>query len=143
MSKFVKVRTELRNVELVKQALDDLRLVYEENVRYHHLYSGANEVAALLVRAPEGVPSASGPMRRARWKIMGDSMQLTGVKQTLQRIQQRYAYHMVVQETTRAGFAVVEEQTGRDQVIRMTVRRWNRRIKPSRIATSPEIATNA
>ncbi len=124
MSKFVKVRTELRSVELVKQALHDLRIVYEENVRYHHLYSGANEVAALLVRAPEGAfglkPNEDGAL-----EIMGDSMQLAGVKQALQRIQQRYAYHMVVHETAKAGFAVVEEQTGRDQVIRMTVRRWN------------------
>ena len=123
MSKFVKVRTELRNVELVKRALDDLRLVYEENARYHHLFSGSSEVAALVVRAPEGVfglkPDAQGAL-----VIMGDSMQLAGVRQTLQQIQQRYAYHMVVQETARAGFAVVEEQTGRDQVIRMTVRRW-------------------
>lgn len=124
MSKFVKVRTELRDVALVKQALDDLKLRYMENARYRHLFSGANEEAALVVHMPEGAfglkANAEGVL-----ELMGDSMQMAGVKQTLQRIQQRYAYHMVVQETARAGFAMVEEQTGRDQVIRMTVRRWN------------------
>lgn len=124
MSKFVKVRTELRDVALVKRALDDLHLRYLENARYRHIYSGANEEAALVVHTTGGAFGLKSNAEGAL-EVMGDSMQMAGVTQTLQRIQQRYAYHMVVQETARAGFALVEEQTGRDQVIRMTVRRWN------------------
>jgi hypothetical protein len=124
MSKFVKVRTELRDVALVKKALDDLKLRYEEDVRYRHYFSGANEAAALVVHARSGnfglKPNAEGAL-----EVMGDSMQMAGVRQLLAQVQQRYAYHMVVQETEKAGFALVEEQTGSDQVIRMTVRRWN------------------
>ncbi len=124
MSKFVKVRTELRDVALVKKALDDLQIRYEEDMRYRHFFSGANEEAALVVHAREGSfglnPNADGLL-----EVMGDSMQMAGVRQTLARIQQRYAYHMVVDETAKAGFALIEEKTGSDQVIRMTVRRWN------------------
>jgi hypothetical protein len=43
----------------------------------------------------------------------------------LQQVQQRYAYHKVLAEVEQAGFALVEEQTGKDHVIRMTVRRWS------------------
>ncbi len=124
MSKFVKLRTELREVALVKQALDDLKLRYDEDAQYRHIFSGANTRAALIVHAPGGNfglnPNAEGVL-----EVMGDSMQMARVKQTLAQIQQRYAYHMVMQETARAGFDLVEEQTGSDHVIRLTVRRWN------------------
>ncbi|MCB0082883.1 MAG: DUF1257 domain-containing protein, partial [Caldilineaceae bacterium] len=44
---------------------------------------------------------------------------------TLDQIQQRYAYHKVLAEVEQAGFSLVEEKTGADNVIRLTVRRWN------------------
>ena len=123
MSKFVKVRTELRDVTMVKQALDDLHLRYDEHARYDHAYSNASREAALLVRAPGATfglqPNADGVL-----EVMADDMAMHAVSQTLQRVQQRYAYHMVRAEVEKAGFDLVEEQTGRDQVIRMTVRRW-------------------
>ena len=37
VSKFVRVQTELREVSLIKQALDDLKLAYGENERYTHV----------------------------------------------------------------------------------------------------------
>ncbi len=36
MSKFVKVKTQLRDVALVKQALDDLEIQYEVDQQYTH-----------------------------------------------------------------------------------------------------------
>ena len=39
MSKFVKVKTELRDLSLIKQALEDLKLAYQENARYVHTWS--------------------------------------------------------------------------------------------------------
>ncbi len=40
MSKFVRVKTQLRDPALIKQALDDLRIRYKENERYTHRWSG-------------------------------------------------------------------------------------------------------
>ena len=39
MSKFVKVRTELRDLTMIKRALDDLELKYQENADYRHGWS--------------------------------------------------------------------------------------------------------
>ena len=58
------------------------------------------------------------------YEVVGDDMQLRGIQSLLQQIQQRYAYHKVLAETRKAGFDLVEESVGRDNVIRMTVRRW-------------------
>lgn len=124
MSKFVKVRTELRDLNMIKRALDDLKLEWKENARYTHAYSAHTEVAPLVVKTghaqfalratPEGIYEAAG-----------DDMQMKNIRAALEKVQQRYAYHMVVAEAAKAGFELVEEETGRDNVIRMTVRRWS------------------
>ena len=39
MSKFVRIQTELRDLALIKRALDDLALSDQENQRYTHVWS--------------------------------------------------------------------------------------------------------
>lgn len=124
MSKFVKVRTELRDLPLIKRALDDLKLTYSENERYTHVWSGHNETAPLVVKDKRAT-FALRSNEDGAYEVMGDDMQMGQIKSTLQQIQQRYAYHKVLAEVEQAGFALVEENTGKDHVIRMTVRRWS------------------
>jgi len=57
--------------------------------------------------------------------VLGDDMQMRSIKATLHKMQQRYAYNKVLAEVEKAGFDLVEEAVGNDNVIRMTVRRWN------------------
>jgi hypothetical protein len=124
MSKFVKVRTELRDLALIKRALDDLKLTYAENERYTHVWSGYNQRAPLVVKQ-KGATFAFRSNDEGAYEVVGDDMQMGQIKNTLQQLQQRYAYHKVLTEVEQAGFALVEEQTGKDHVIRMTVRRWS------------------
>ncbi len=124
MSKFVKVRTELRELGLIKQALDDLKLTYAENERFVHIWSGYNQVAPLVVKQ-KGATFAFRTNDDGGYEVVGDDMQMAQIKGALQQIQQRYAYHKVLAEVEQAGFALVEEKTGKDHVIRMTVRRWS------------------
>jgi len=58
------------------------------------------------------------------YELIGDDMQLNPIKKALDQIQQRYAYRKVLKETALAGFELVEEKIGNDDVIRLTVRRW-------------------
>ena len=124
MSKFVKVQTELRDINLIKHALDDLNITYNENANFTHMWSGFRGQVPLVVKvnhAQFGVrQTASG-----EYEVIGDDMQMKIIRKELGQIQQRYAYHAVRQATTEAGFELVEETVGRDQVIRMTVRRWS------------------
>lgn len=123
MSKFVKIKTELREVALIKRALDDLKLNYGENQHYTHLWSGFRGEVPLLVKQARATfgfrPNADGV-----YEAIGDDMQLAQIRTTVDQIQQRYAYHKVRAEVEQAGFALVEERVGKDNVIRMTVRRW-------------------
>lgn len=124
MSKFVKVKTELRDLTMIKQSLEDLRLTYSENAVWRHLFGGFSGKVDLVVTLPQ----ASFGLRKNEqevYEVLADDMQLRPIKETLQKVNQRYAYHKVVAETAKAGFDLVEEKVGADQVIRLTVRRWN------------------
>ena len=124
MSKFVKVTTELRDLSLIKRSLDDLKLSYQEDARYVHTWSGTVSKVPVLV---EGFKARFGlrPTEDGIYEAVGDDMQVRSIRSTLDQVQQRYAYHKVVAETALAGFDLVEETVGRDNVIRLTVRRWS------------------
>ncbi len=123
MSKFVRVKTELHELGLIKRALDDLKLAYRENQRYTHVWSGFAGEVPLVVQV-KGAKFAFRPTETGAYEAIGDDMQMATIHTQLDAIKQRYAYHKVLEEVEAAGFALVEEQTSRDRVIRMTVRRW-------------------
>lgn len=124
MSKFVKVQTELRERSFIKTALDDLKLRYTEDADYAHTWSGYRGKVDLLVRQGH-VTFGLKPNAEHVYEVLADDMQMATVRSVMTQVQQRYAYHMVVAESQKAGFDLVEEQVGRDQVIRLTLRRWS------------------
>ncbi|MBX3015846.1 MAG: DUF1257 domain-containing protein [Caldilineaceae bacterium] len=124
MSKFVRVQTALRDLALIKRSLDDLKITYQENARYVHTWSGFRGEVPLLINQ-QWVQFALRLDQEATYEVIGDDMQMATIRKTMEQIQQRYAYHKVLEETAKAGFTLVEEKTGRDQVIRLTVRRWS------------------
>lgn len=124
MSKFVQIKTELRDVALIKRALDELKIKYKEDARYVHLFSGFAGKVPILVQS-QGLSFGLRQGDGGAYEIIGDDMQTKQIQATMQPVQQRYAYHKVLAETEKLGFSLVEEQTGRDKVIRLTVRRWN------------------
>ena len=124
MSKFVKVKTELRDLGLVKRALDDLKIQYGENQRYAHVWSGFSGTLPLVVKHGH-FAFGLRPTEDGVFEVVGDDMQMSRVRPLLNQVQQRYAYHKIIAETEKAGFALVEETVGRDDVIRLTMRRWN------------------
>jgi hypothetical protein len=126
MSKFVKVKTQLRDVALVKQALDDLQIHYEENQQYTHFFSKQRATVPILISSGSGQFGLSEDDDGVL-EMVGDDMQMPRMRSLMARIQQRYAYCKVLAETESAGFTLVEETVGDDNVIRMTVRRWSYR----------------
>jgi hypothetical protein len=124
MSKFVKVKTQLRDLALVKQSLDDLKLDYQADAVYAHPWSGFRGTVPFVIRQ-HSVAFGLRATDDGGYEVIADDMQMPAIRPLMERIQQRYAYHAVLQETARAGFELVEENVGRDQVIRLTVRRWS------------------
>ena len=124
MSKFVKIQTELRESALIKRALDDLKIAYSENAHYVHTWSGFRGEVPLLIKQP-GTLFGLRIAESGAYEVIGDDMQMARIRKMLGQIQQRYAYRKVLAETEKAGFDLVEETVGRDNIIRLTVRRWS------------------
>ena len=124
MSKFVKIATEFRDLALLKETLGDLNVSYAEDERYNHLFSDFNEVVPLVITLARQTQFGLRVAEDGAYELIGDDMQLKPIRKVLDEIQQRYAYRKVLKETALAGFELVEEKTGNDDVIRLTVRRW-------------------
>ena len=124
MSKFVQVKTQLHDVEMVKHALDDLKMSYSEEATYRHVWSGSAYAVPLLVK-DGSLTFGFRQDEEGSYEAVGDDMQMQRIRPAVERITQRYAYHMVLAETSNAGFDLVEETVGADNVIRLTVRRWS------------------
>ena len=123
MSKFVKVQTELREARYLKQALDDLHLAWRENVTWQHRFSNQQRANAIVVDAPMAAIGFA-PDAKGDFELLYDDMQKKSVIALVGKVRQRYAYHKVLDEAQKAGFELVEERTGADEVVRLTVRRW-------------------
>jgi len=123
MSKFVKVQTELREAVYLKQALDDLHLAWRENVTWKHRFSKSQRTNAIVVDTPFA-PIGFAPNADGAFELLYDDMQKKSVDTLAGKVRQRYAYHKVLDETQKAGFDLIEERTGADEVVRLTVRRW-------------------
>ncbi len=123
MSKFVQLKTELRELALIKQALTDQNIAYQENAQYVHPFGGFRGELPIVIKQ-SGLQFGLRLTADERYEIVGDDMQLAQIRAVMAPVLQRYAYHKVLAETEKAGFTLVEETTGRDKVIRLTVRRW-------------------
>jgi hypothetical protein len=123
MSRFVRISTQLRDLGIVKHALDDLSIKYDVNKLFMHGWSGKQVNADLVVKDRGGV-FALVRNKEGVLEAQGDQAVLQGQHKLLGQITQSYAYHKVLAEARKAGFNLVEEKHTSDQVIRLVVRRW-------------------
>lgn len=129
MSHFTTVETKLRDLIMIKQAVEDLGLTFietEEEVEVRG-YQGAKEKSHLVIRASNHYDiglkqTEQGYEFVADW--WGIEME-TGLKQEqwIDQLTQRYAYHKVLKEIKERGFTLEEEENKAGE-IRLTVRKW-------------------
>ena len=129
MSHFTTVQTKLKDLSMLKTAVEDLGLTFLESQELLEVrgYQGNVEKSKLIIRATDhydiGVQeTANGYTFVADW---GGIEMETGLKeeQWVNRLTQRYSYHKVIAEVTQRGFTL-EEEVDEEGEIRLTVRRW-------------------
>jgi hypothetical protein len=123
MSHFTRVRTQLRELRLVKQTLIDLGFsVTKGKVRGY----GNQEIDAdLVVHADSGY----GIGFRKEGSTITMVADFWGLKinreEFLAKISQRYAYLVVVEQAAEQGWQIVGEETQPDGSIRLVAQRWS------------------
>jgi len=129
MSHFTKVHTKITDLVCLKQAIADLGYTCEEGAVEVRGYRGARERADLVIRTGSSYDvglrqGAAGYELVADWWGVETG---TGIAQGqfVNRLTQRYAFHKVMGEVKKQGFAVAEVETQADQTIKVLVRKWS------------------
>ena len=129
MSHFSTVKTELRQLEPLVQALTDLGFAPEQGSRPVRGYRGQTVSADLAVTMDQGGDlgfrwnAATGAYELVTdldlWK------QTIPVERFLSKLTQRYALNSVLQASNQEGFQVSEQRVAQDGSIELVVTRWD------------------
>ncbi|KAF3888646.1 MULTISPECIES: DUF1257 domain-containing protein [Nostocales] len=127
MSHFSQIKTQIRNVESLKDALSELGLDWKQGPREVRGYRGQKQNAEITIEQDNGY-DIGFRWNGQEYELVADLQywqQNLTVEGFLRKVTQRYAYHTVVKETARAGFQVAEQQKNEDGSIRLLVQRWS------------------
>ena len=129
MSHFSTVKTELRQLEPLVQALEDLGYNPQQGERSVRGYRGQTVTADLAVAMQEGGDLGF------RWNDQTGAYELVTdldlwkqtipIERFLAKLTQRYALNTVLSATDREGFQVSEQRVTQDGSIELVVTRWD------------------
>ena len=125
MSHFTQVATKISNKELLLTCLKELGYEVEENVSIRG-YRGQETPVDIAVRMRQGYDIGFTLGADGTYSFVADWFGVQGVneQQFTAKVQQQYALGTVMEQVSRQGFNIVEQQRDEDGQIRLTVRRW-------------------
>ena len=114
MSHYVKVRTEIREKAHLLAALDDLRLECEESGGHVRGDQRVSEKADIVVRASASADIGLRLTEDGVYEVVADWYRIEQEsnlerRSFLQRLQQRYAFHIVLAQAREQNLVVEEE----------------------------------
>ena len=127
MSHFSTIKTQIRNLNSLQSALNDLGIDWKAGPSTVRGYRGKTSTAEIVVEQ-ENNYDVGFSWNGKEYELVADLeywKQPWSVDGFLQRVTQRYAYHTVMNETAQQGFQVTEEQKSEDGSIRLVVQRWS------------------
>jgi hypothetical protein len=125
MSHFSRIRTQMKEKDLIKKALQDMGMTCEEGEDLQVAGFGAGKTR-VDIKIPLKLSTDIG-LRLAgeNYEIVADWYSVRGVnqKEFTQQINQRYAYHAARSKLETQGFNLVEEKVEETGQIRLVLRR--------------------
>ena len=130
MSHFSTVETKMNDLECILEAISDLgyECVHSEegvNVRgYNQQLEKADISIKISGKYDVGIRiNENGCELLADWWGVEATRGITE-QQFVNQVQQRYAYHKVLKEVKKKGYTLDMEETKQDNVITLTVKKW-------------------
>ena len=127
MSHFSQIKTQIRNLESLKDALSDLGIDWKPGPGEGRGYRGQTHAAEVTIEQQNGY-DIGFRWNGQEYELVADLQywqQNLSVDGFVREVTQRYAYQTVVKETTKVGFQVAEQQQQKDGSIRLVVQRWS------------------
>ena len=129
MSHFSTVKTELRQLEPLVQALNDLGYSPDQGERPVRGYRGQTVTADLAVAMDNGGDLGFRLNEKTgAYELVTDLdlwKQTIPVERFLSKLTQRYALNTVLKASVTEGFQVAEQQVKQDGSIELVVTRWD------------------
>jgi Protein of unknown function (DUF1257) len=126
MSHFSQIKTQIRNLESLQEALTELGIDWKPGPCQVRGYRGKTQDAEIAI-AQNNDYDIGFRWDGNEYELVADLQywqQDLSVEGFLRKITQRYAFQTVMKETARAGFQVAEQQNNEDGSIRLVVQRW-------------------
>lgn len=127
MSHFSQIKTQIRNLESLKEALTELNIDWKQGPRPVRGYRGQTQSAEITIEQDNGY-DIGFKWNGNEYELVADLQywqQNLSVEGFLRKVTQRYAFQTVMKETARAGFQIAEQQKNEDGSIRLLVQRWS------------------
>ncbi|BAU64896.1 hypothetical protein STA3757_22740 [Stanieria sp. NIES-3757] len=127
MSHFSNIKTKIRNLTSLKAALDDLGIDWKSGPSQVRGYQGQALNADVVVEQNNNYDIGFS-WNGSEYELVADLQywqQPLTVDGFLRQVSQRYAYHTVVNEASKQGFEISEQQKQEDGSIRLVVQRWS------------------
>ncbi len=127
MSHFSQIKTQIRNIDSLKDALNELGVDWKQGPREVRGYRGQTHAAEITIEQENGY-DIGFRWNGKEYELVADLQywqQNKSVEGFLRQVTQRYAYHTVLKETTRVGFQVAEQKQNQDGSISLVVQRWS------------------
>lgn len=126
MSHFSQIKTQIRDLASLQAALTDLEINWKPGPQPVRGYQGQTYKAEIVIEQDNGYDLGFS-RNNDQYELVADLQywqQPLSVQGFINRVTQRYAYHTVMQETTRQGFQLAEQEQNQDGSIRLVLQRW-------------------
>jgi len=127
MSHFSQIKTQIRDLASLQAALTDLEINWKPGPQSIRGYQGQTHNAEIVIEQQNGY-DVGFSRNNDQYELVADLQywqQPLSVQGFINRVTQRYAYHAVMQETTRQGFQLAEQEQKQDGSIRLVLQRWS------------------
>lgn len=124
MSHFTRVRTKLRNLALVAKALEDLGYHSTRGNVAVRGWNGETRPADLVVQMSNRYDFGFKQVGDELVMVVDDWGFRENIKELLGKVQQRYAYHICVEQAEAQGFTVIDTEEQADGSIKLVVQRY-------------------
>jgi hypothetical protein len=126
MSHFSKIKTSLKDLNLLQKSLDDLGVAWDASLHTVKGYKDQNHFANLVITQTNNY-DIGFTWNGMEYQLVADLQfwqQPWSVELFLDKVTQRYAYNSIIKATQDQGFQTIEETAQENGSIRLTLQRW-------------------
>jgi hypothetical protein len=126
MSHFSRVKTIVRDLTILKKALTDLNIDWVSDTKQIKGYKGEMHEVNLIIPQNNNYDIGFN-WNNQEYELIADLSfwnQSWSVETFLNKVNQRYAFHKILDETEDQGFKIVNQQNQNNGAVTLTLERW-------------------